>query len=79
MKIFTWKQRIVVLLTTLGVAGIFLLAGFLIGKTVGNTTAGLIVAVLVSYPFTQFTLVKTLNRMHESPRKDAANTNAQQN
>lgn len=64
MKIFTWKQRVIVLTTTLVVAGIFLTAGYFIGKVANNVTAGLIIAILVSYPFTQFTLIKTLQRLN---------------
>lgn len=70
MKIFTWKQRLVVLLTTLGVAGIFLLAGFLIGKTAGNTTAGLLIGLVISYPISQFTLMRAIKRLHESESKE---------
>ncbi len=63
MKIFTWKQRLYVFGVTLTVAGIFVLAGFLIGKAVGNVTTALIVAVLVSYPFSQFALAKAVSRL----------------
>lgn len=60
MKIFTWKQRLYVFGVTLTVAGIFVLAGFFIGKAIDSVTEALIVAIVVSYPFSQFALAKAM-------------------
>lgn len=74
MKIFTWKQRGVVLLMTVAMVGLFGLAGWGIGTFAGNHKAGIFVAVLISYPFTQWALAKQILKVHEKEtREDASN------
>jgi ABC-type iron transport system FetAB permease component len=65
MKIFTWKQRLVVFSTTLLIIGSFLLVGYLIGRWFEHTRAGVFLAVLASYPVTQWVLVKRIRVLHE--------------
>ena len=65
MKIFTWKQRGVVLLVTVSVVGLFGLAGWGIGTLAGNYKAGIFIAILISYPFSQMVLVKQIQRTHK--------------
>lgn len=50
MKLFTWKHRALVLGTTLLVVGVFGALGWWIGSHAGSSKAGVIVAVLLSYP-----------------------------
>lgn len=72
MKIFTWKQRAVVLAVTLGMVGLFVLTGWGIGHLVGQTKAGIFIAVLISYPFTQWALAKSILKVHEAETRDEA-------
>jgi hypothetical protein len=65
MKIFTWKQRAVVLLVTVSMVGLFGLAGWGIGTLAGNHKAGIFIAILISYPFSQMVLVKQIQRTHK--------------
>lgn len=50
MKIFTWRHRLLVLAWTLAVVVVFGLLGWWIGSAAGSSSAGLIVAILLSYP-----------------------------
>lgn len=65
MKVFTWKQRILVLGISLGVITLFVAVGYGIGLLLGNGKLGIILAVLLSYPVTQWTLVKSVQKLYE--------------
>lgn len=69
MKIFTWKQRIIVFFTTISVIGAFALVGYLIGRAVNNVTLVVLLAVLVSYPFSLLTIARVLKRKFEKEHK----------
>lgn len=69
MKIFTWKQRIIVFFTTISVIGAFALVGYLIGRAVNNIALVVMLAVLVSYPFSMFTIARVLKRRFEKEHK----------
>ncbi|MDA0208440.1 MAG: hypothetical protein O3B64_03505 [bacterium] len=66
MKIFTWKQRAIVFLVTIATIALFALIGYLIGRAAGSGTIGLVIAVLLSYPATQFQLAKTMRRLYDT-------------
>lgn len=68
MKIFTWKQRAIVFLVTIATIAIFALIGYFIGNAAGSSTIGLVIAVLLSYPVTQFQLAKTMRRLYDSDK-----------
>ncbi len=70
MKIFTWQQRIIVFSVTLLTVALFIAAGYGIGVWLGNTKAGIFIAVLVSYPFTQMLLIKKIRDFSEKERKE---------
>ncbi len=70
MKIFTWRQRIIVLSTTIFMVGLFIAAGYGIGSWLNNTKAGIFIAVLVSYPFTQWVLVKRIREVHKQEKAE---------
>lgn len=68
MKLFTWKQRIVVISTTLLCIGAFALGGLLIDYAFDSSPLGLIGAVLVSFPFTQWVVYKRMqNHLKKHP------------
>lgn len=69
MKIFTWKQRIIVFFTTVSVIGVFALVGYLIGRAVNNIALVVMLAVLVSYPFSMLTIARVLKRKFEKEHK----------
>lgn len=69
MKIFTWKQRIIVFFTTISVIGAFALVGYLIGRAVNNIALVVMLAVIVSYPFSMFTIARVLKRRFEKEHK----------
>jgi len=69
MRIFTWRQRAIVLLVTLATIGLFVLAGWGIGVLLNQTRAGIFLAVLISYPFTQWVLIKAIARTHEHEKQ----------
>jgi len=65
MKVFTWKQRVVVIgITTLMVC-LFAAVGYGIGLMLGNWKFAMTVAALASYPFTQWTLIKAVRRLYD--------------
>jgi hypothetical protein len=70
MKIFTWKQRAVVLGVTIGIVFLFGLVGWGIGNFIDQPKAGIFIAVLISYPFTQWTLLDVMRRVHETESQD---------
>lgn len=65
MKIFTWKQRIVVIFITLFMVALFATAGYAIGQAFENWRLGIALGALASYPFTQFTLVRAMKNLYE--------------
>jgi hypothetical protein len=74
MKIFTWKQRATVLLVTVSMVSLFGLAGWGIGYAAGNYKAGIFIAVLISWPFTQWALVRQILKVHEVEARDEASS-----
>lgn len=70
MKIFTWKQRILVMSVTLIMIFLFAFVGYLIGKALGNYQFGIALGALISYPFTQFTLVRSIQRLHKKEQEE---------
>ncbi len=62
MRIFTWQQRVIVFGSTLLTVGLFVLAGYLIGRLVNDVPLLIALSVLVSYPFSQFAIIKTLKK-----------------
>ncbi len=62
MRIFTWKQRVIVFGSTLLTVGLFVLVGYLIGRLVNDIPLLIALSVLVSYPFSQFTIIKALKK-----------------
>lgn len=71
MKIFTWKQRVIVFFTTIAVISVFALIGYAIGTWVDNVALLVMLGVLVSYPFSLFAIAKVLRRNHEKSEKKA--------
>lgn len=70
MKVFTWKQRIVVIGVTVLMIAIFGAVGYAIGLALDNWRIGIAIGALVSYPFTQFTLVRAVKRLYDQENKD---------
>lgn len=58
------------MLTTVLMVGVFGLAGWGIGHLLGQTKAGIFIAVLISYPFTQWALAKSILKLHEAETRD---------
>ena len=73
MKIFTWKQRLIVLLTTATLVALFGAVGYLIGSMVENWRAGVVIAVLISYPFTLWALAKSLPALYKKENENKEN------
>lgn len=69
MKVFTWKQRIVVIGVTVLMIALFGAIGYAIGLALDNWKLGIAIGALVSYPFTQFTLVRAVNRLYKHENK----------
>jgi len=70
MKIFTWKQRLLVLTLTLISVAFFATIGYFAGKKLGSIPAGIMIAVLVSYPFTQWLLVNRITSMYNKEKHE---------
>lgn len=71
MKIFTWKQRIVVMSVTASLVVLFGAIGYLIGNALGNARLGIVIGALASYPATQFVLVKAMRRLYKVENPEA--------
>lgn len=69
MKIFTWKQRVLVFVTTILVVSVFALVGYIIGRVVDNIPLLIMISVLVSYPFSLFALTHVMKRDYEKRSK----------
>ena len=73
MRIFTWKQRVIVFGSTLLTVGLFVLVGYLIGRLVNDIPLLIALAVLVSYPFSQFAIIKALKKTNYGGALDKKN------
>ena len=65
MKIFTWKQRAIVLGVTILLVLVFAAVGYGIGSLFDNWKLGAVLGVLVSYPFTQFALIRAMKGQYK--------------
>jgi hypothetical protein len=55
----------IVLSVTAAMVAVFGLVGFGIGSLLGNTRAGIVIGVFLSYPFTQWTLAKAMMKIYK--------------
>lgn len=62
MRIFTWKQRLIVLSVTLAVIGFFVVIAYFIGRQIDRVSLALAVGVLFSYPFSQWMLYLAMKK-----------------
>lgn len=51
---------------TAGMVALFAAIGYGIGLLVDQVSAGIFIAVLISYPFTQWALIRAIRRVHVS-------------
>lgn len=70
MTFFTWKHRAIVLSLSLAVIGFFVLIGYLIGKATDNLALFIMLGVIISYPFSLFTLTKVLKKDADKPENN---------
>ncbi|PIZ52996.1 hypothetical protein COY25_04330 [Candidatus Uhrbacteria bacterium CG_4_10_14_0_2_um_filter_41_7] len=70
MKFYTLKHRLTTLFATTVIIAIFALAGYFIGKKVGNVNLFIMLGVLISYPFSLFGLTKVLKGYVKQEEKE---------
>jgi F0F1-type ATP synthase assembly protein I len=62
MRIFTWRQRAIVFVTTSLSIGTFLLLGYGFDEIVGTRPIGFVIGLVVSYPVTQMLVVRRMKK-----------------
>ena len=70
MSIFTWKQRVLIVVVTVGTIAIFGLIGYLIGNVFSQWKLGVAIAIIVSYPFTQWALIRSVQRLNNKEKQE---------
>lgn len=60
MKIFTWRQRIIVLLMNIGSLFLFFGMGYLFDQRLGTKPWGMVIGLILSFVVGQFFLAKVL-------------------
>ncbi|HPF95169.1 MAG: AtpZ/AtpI family protein [Candidatus Magasanikbacteria bacterium] len=68
MKIFTWRQRVWVILTNLVMIGVFAGIGYWLDVKFDKKPLFLILGVLTSFPLGQWILIKILKSEHTNGR-----------
>ncbi len=68
MKIFTWRQRVWVIVINLVMIGAFAGLGFWLDTTFDKKPLFLILGVFISFPLGQWLLIKILKSEHNSGR-----------
>lgn len=69
MRIFTWRQRAIVFVTTAATILVFLLLGAGIDRVLDSRPIGLVIGLLVSYPVTQWFVVKRMKKQIDREQK----------
>lgn len=60
MRVFTWRQRIVTLGTTLATIGVFALVAYVLTRIFHWSNGIILIAVVLSFPVTQWVLVRRM-------------------
>lgn len=68
MKIFTWRQRVWVILINIAMIGVFAGLGYWLDIKFDKKPLFLILGVFVSFPLGQWLLIKILKSEHNSGR-----------
>lgn len=70
MRFFTIKQRLMILLVTLGSITLCMGLGYIVGSAFEKSIFGLITGVVLSFPITQLILVKLMKKESKERMKD---------
>lgn len=62
MRIFTLRQRLIVYGTTLSIIVVMCGLGFWVGGQVGSAKLGVLGGLVISFPITQYLLIKQLRK-----------------